>query len=185
MGRSIELVNAVGGGDIHSELDLNKLLNDLDVPIKRYDPEYHPSLYVRFEKEGATILIFRTGKYNIAGAESVQDLVTSNKELLTRLTNLGIETSKSESSFEIRNLVFSSEFESEFKLEALTVGLGLEYTEYEPEQFPGVQYTPHGGGGTFLIFRTGKIILTGVNKTDKAKHMFEDLEETLLNMGAI
>ena len=185
MDSSIELVNAVGGGDVHSELDLDVLLDLLDVPVKRYDPEYHPSLYLKLEEGGATILVFRTGKYNIAGAESIQDLVKTNKQFLSQLSELGIDTSSSADSFEVRNLVFNSEFDAEFDLSALVIGLGLECAEYEPEQFPGVQYKPPIGKGVFLIFRTGKVILTGATKKDVAEEMFDNLQENLDNMGAI
>jgi len=185
MDSSIELVNAVGGGDVHSELDLDVLLDLIDAPVKRYDPEYHPSLYLKLQEGGTTILVFRTGKYNIAGAESIQDLVITNKRFLCQLSELGIDISDSEDSFEVRNLVFNSEFDAEFDLSTLVVGLGLEYAEYEPEQFPGVQYKPPTGKGVFLIFRTGKVILTGATKKDVAEDMFRKLRDDLRDMGAI
>jgi len=41
----------------------------------------------------------------------------------------------------------------------VTVALGFEQAEYEPEQFPGVIYRP-AGGAVILIFSSGKIVIT-------------------------
>lgn len=182
---SIELVNAVGGGDVNAELDLDYLFEVLETPTKSYDPEHHPSLYLRFYKEGATVLIFRTGKYNIAGADSIHDLARTNEELLHQMSNIGVDISSSRQKFDVRNLVYTSEFDTEFDLNTLAVGLGIEFAEYEPEQFPGVHYRARNNKGVFLIFRTGKVILTGVKSKSEAKRTFNDLYECLLEMSAI
>jgi len=181
----IELVNAVGGGDLHTKLDLDELSESIDTPANRYDPEYHPSLYVKFDEEGATVLIFRTGKYNIAGAESVDELYSTHEMLISRLSDIGIDVSKADESFELRNLVFIEDLGAEFDLAELTIGLGMEHSEYEPEQFPGVQYKPPENQGLFLIFRTGKVILTGVNEEKAAKSSFSVLRKHLKKIGAI
>jgi transcription initiation factor TFIID TATA-box-binding protein len=181
----VNLVNAVGGGDLHVELDLGELSEAINTPVCRYDPEYHPSLYIRFDEEGATILVFRTGKYNIAGANSVQELHEAHRKLINILSHLGIETSEAEGSFELRNLVFVEDLETEFDLTELTIGLGMEQAEYEPEQFPGVQFNQPGEQGLFLIFRTGKIILTGVNDQKAAESSFSMLRKRLKKISAI
>lgn len=181
----IQLVNAVGGGDINQELNLRKLSDSLNTHVNRYEPEHHPSLYLRFAEEGATVLVFRTGKYNIAGAESVPDLINSSDTLLNKLSDLGINVSGVENTFEVRNLVFSAEFETEFELNELTIALGLENAEYEPEQFPGIQFNPQSGNGLFLIFRTGKVLLIGVTEENTANDLFSNLNEKLTKLGAI
>lgn len=181
----IELVNAVGGGSLHTELNLGELSESIETPVSRYDPEFHPSLYVKFDEEGATVLIFRTGKYNIAGAESVDELYSTHEMLISRLSNMGINVHNADKSFELRNLVFMEDLETEFDLAELTIGLGMEHSEYEPEQFPGVQFKPPENQGLFLIFRTGKIILTGVNAEKAAESSFSMLRKRLKKLGAI
>lgn len=181
----IDLVNAVGGGDVHAELDLDKLSENIDTPVCRYDPAYHPSLYLRFDEDGPTILVFRTGKYNIAGASSIEELYESNKKLINKLSQMGIDTSKADESFELRNLVFVDDLETEFELAELAIGLGMEHSEYEPEQFPGVQFKQPGTQGLFLIFRTGKVILTGGNDQEAAEESFSSLRDRLKEIGAI
>lgn len=172
-----ELVNAVGGGSLSQELDLQLLYEAVDGDEVRYDPEYWPGLYLRFTENSPTIMVFRTGKYNIAGAESVKELNETNEGFLDYIQKLGINTDQP--SFNIRNLVFLDRYSKELNLDQVVIALGLENAEYEPEQFPGILYRPSGTEGTFLIFRNGKVILTGAKFSDDAKEAFANLFETL------
>lgn len=168
-----ELVNAVGGGDLEIELDLDQINRDLEAEEIRYDPEYWPGVHVRFKSRSPAVLIFRTGKYNIAGAESIEELFNTKNEFLKRLSQLGVEWRNS--SFEIRNLVYMDRYGRELNLDNVTVALGFERAEYEPEQFPGIIYDTPKSSGTFLIFRTGKILFTGATDPDKVDIAFTQL----------
>jgi transcription initiation factor TFIID TATA-box-binding protein len=169
----VELVNAVGGSELNEELDLNELYLEFSGDEVRYDPEHWPGLYVRFSSGSPAVMIFRTGKYNIAGADSITRLKKTNEKLLARLHELGL--GKGSSEFDVRNLVFLGKYNRELNLGQLAVGLGLENTEYEPEQFPGVLYKQPDVTGTFLIFRSGKVILTGVKQFNHGKSALNEL----------
>lgn len=175
-----ELVNAVGGGNLSQEIDLKRLYETIDGEEVRYDPEHWPGLYVRFTTESPAVLVFRTGKYNIAGADSVQELHEANQEFLIQIRELGVN--KKEPSFEVRNLVFLDQYGRELNLDQVVIALGLENAEYEPEQFPGILFRPSDATGTFLIFRNGKVILTGAKLSDEATDAFTDLFTFLDNM---
>lgn len=177
-----ELVNAVGGGNLYQELDLLILHNSLNGDVIRYDPEHWPGLYIRFNECSPTVLVFRTGKYNIAGADSLESLHEAKDDFLSRLEEIGLDVSGA--TFEVRNLVTMDDFNRELNLEALTVGLGLEDTEYEPEQFPGLIYSQPGTEGTFLIFTTGKILLTGSSDLEQGLNSFDRLFEKLQSLFA-
>lgn len=168
-----EIVNAVGGSDLNQEVDLDELYEAISGDEIRYDPEYWPGLYVRFTSDSPAILVFRTGKYNIAGADSIADLFSSNDTFISRIHELGIGEKCSE--LEIRNLVFLDRYRKELDLDQIVIALGLENAEYEPEQFPGVLYKSDDVKGTFLIFRNGKIILTGAVEEAAAGSAFNDL----------
>lgn len=172
-----QLVNAVGGGSLSQELDLKRLYEAIDGEEVRYDPEHWPGLYLRFTVNSPAIMAFRTGKYNIAGADSIQDLNEANDKFLHHLQELGID--ENEHDFEIRNLVFLDRYEKELNLDQVVIALGFENAEYEPEQFPGIMYRPSDATGTFLIFRNGKVILTGAKSLDKATDAFSDLFDLL------
>ncbi len=167
------LVNAVGGGSLGQELDLQSLYEVLDGEEVRYDPEHWPGLYLRFTEDSPAVLIFRTGKYNIAGADSIQQLNRVNDDFISQMNELGIK--RDGSSFEVRNLVFLDQYSRELNLDQIVVALGFEESEYEPEQFPGVLYRPKDATGTFLIFRNGKVIFTGSNSASDAETAFASL----------
>jgi transcription initiation factor TFIID TATA-box-binding protein len=62
-------------------------------------------------------------------------------------------------------------------LDALAIGIGLEKTEYEPEQFPGLIYRYNRS--TILIFATGKIVITGLTLEETAISEFDELRNEL------
>ena len=168
-----EIVNAVGGGDLNQELDLQFLFDTLSAKEIRYEPEHWPGLYMRLKKESPAVMVFRTGKYNIAGAGSIEKLNQSNEEFLSVIENIGIKFNNT--GFNVRNLVFIEKYGRELDLNQLAVGLGLENTEYEPGQFPGLLYRTSQFSGTFLLFKNGKVILTGLKNVDKSIDEYEVL----------
>jgi TATA-box binding protein (TBP), component of TFIID and TFIIIB len=168
-----DLVNAVGGGELNEEIDLDELYNEIEGEDIRYDPEYWPGLYVRFTADSPVILLFRTGKYNIAGADSVSELREADEKITSLLQSLGIGENVAE--FEVRNLVLLNRYSRELNLEQLMLALGLENSEYDPEQFPGLVYDCSDTTGTFIIFTNGKVILTGATDLEKAKSDLERL----------
>lgn len=172
-----ELVNAVGGGDLGFELDLEELCESLEGNVIEYEPEVWPGLKIKFESESPAILVFRTGKYNIAGANSIRELYEQKSIFIDEISQLGITNVKEE--FEVRNLVFLDKYDKELNLDTVTIALGLEDTEYEPEQFPGALYNPPNYQGTFLVFRNGKIVLTGAKNEKLAEEAFIDFFDLL------
>ncbi len=143
-----DIVNAVGGGDLRRDLDLRVLFDEISADEIRYNPEYWPGLYIRFTGQSPAVMIFRTGKYNIAGADSVDELIDANQTFLSVVRKLGLEFEDPE--FEVRNLVFLERYEQELNLEPIAIKLGLGNTEYKPEQFPGLVYRSPNFTGTFF-----------------------------------
>jgi transcription initiation factor TFIID TATA-box-binding protein len=101
------------------------------------------------------------------------------EELLSQLFN---ELPGYEIEFEIRNLAFVEQYtpsDSPLELADLVIPLGIENVEYEPEQFPGIFYRPPESPGLFLIFSSGKLVLTGVRNRETAEKSFEQLREKI------
>lgn len=176
-----KLVNVVGGGNLNQELDLAELQKGLVGDEIRYEPEVWAGLYIRFKEYQPAVLVFSSGKYNIAGADSVKELKEADSILRSRLTDLGVEIE--ETAPDVRNQVYVCQYESEFDLNTLAIGLGIENTEYEPENFPSIFYDIPSEKGTFIISRTGKIVLTGVRNWREAKDsvstLFKKFDELL------
>jgi transcription initiation factor TFIID TATA-box-binding protein len=62
-------------------------------------------------------------------------------------------------------------------LSALAIGLGLEVTEYEPEQFPGLVFRPSDHDCVLLVFGSGKVIITGATSIPAADEAFDSLRK--------
>jgi transcription initiation factor TFIID TATA-box-binding protein len=67
----------------------------------------------------------------------------------------------------------------QLNLSALAIGLGLEFTEYEPEQFPGLIYRPANLDCVLLIFGSGKVIITGATGVESAEEAVTGLLEQI------
>lgn len=175
-----EFVSGVGGSELGIELKLEDIYSDLDVPTIRYEPEIFPALHLRFSEEMPLITLFHSGHYNISGGPEIKSLYETNEKFIKALEQL-LDCSISEKvgPFEIRNLVYIADIDTEFDLNELVVLLGLESAEYEPEQFPGLIYRPKNEDYIFLIYRTGAIILTGINNQSEVDEAFSKLYEDI------
>jgi transcription initiation factor TFIID TATA-box-binding protein len=176
-----ELVNVVGGGDLKIGIKLEQVYRDMSAPVLRYDPESFAGLYIKFEEESPTIMLFSSGKYNIAGADSTKSLRNAHKQLLSSLTDLGIEIDENEIEIEIRNRVYVDDCGYELDLEMLLPDLGFENTEYNPESFPGIMYRPEEGG-LLVIFRSGKMMITGLKDPEKVTQILERTKNRINNL---
>lgn len=174
----VTLVNAVGGGSLSVEFDLTELQTYLPY-TSEYEPEQHPGLYFESPKTGVTIMLFRSGEYHLSGGKSIDELYQTKDWLISSLIEIVSNSDINESSFEVRNLVHTANIGQELELSELAVGFGLEKTEYNPKQFPGVVYSSEEFEGTFLIFRSGKCILTGCKDMADVENSFSRLEKTL------
>jgi transcription initiation factor TFIID TATA-box-binding protein len=58
------------------------------------------------------------------------------------MSEMGVIDEPEDEWFSIQNYVCTGEIGTAQNLNALAIGLGLENTEYEPEQFPGLIYRP-------------------------------------------
>mgnify|MGYP000336129812 CR=1 FL=1 len=173
------LVSVAGGADLGVEIDLHTLSQDIEAEVVEYEPESYPALYLRFEEDGATVMLFSSGKYNIAGASSIKELYETHQRLVETISSMLDVEIEAEDECDLRNLVYTDDFGSNLRLEKLVLLFGMENSEYEPEQFPALDYRPPDTGGLFKIFRTGKITLTGVTDPDVAEEAFESLFDTL------
>lgn len=175
----VALVNAVGGGDLGIEVNLEELKKDLDIFLTRYDPENYPALYMQFKQDSPKVSLFRTGSYHIAGAASVDDVWETRADFLRALDALGISVTELDDEFAIRNLICVANTELHLDLNTLAIGLGLEHVEYEPEQFPGLVYRSPEITPVLLIFASGKIVITGASDFKPILSAYEHIQNQL------
>lgn len=70
-------------------------------------------------------------------------------------------------------------------LNALAIGLGLESTEYEAEQFPGLIYRPSGADSVVLLFTSGRVVIMGSPDLDAAEETFAVLHDEVTDLLAL
>ncbi len=171
----VEIVNVVASGSLGVELDLEVIADDLYDTVE-YNPDEHPGAYFRSGDSAPLITLYRTGKYIITGVSSEEEAHTRRVEFLRTLTDHGILPIAVDEWFQVQNYVCMSEIGEKLNLSALAIGLGLEVTEYEPEQFPGMVYRPSEYDCVLLVFGSGKVIITGATSIGVAKKAFDSLQ---------
>lgn len=171
----LEKVNVVGSGELHVEVDLEQLCSDLG-SIAEYEAG-QSAVFIRPTDIQGLVMIYRTGKYIVRGGESFENLERVNEFLLHHLRELGVISDDADISLKIRNIVFVGDLEMDIILEQLALELGLENTEFEPEQFPGLIYRPPKFECVLLVFGSGKIVITGSADEDEAERVFGYLKE--------
>jgi transcription initiation factor TFIID TATA-box-binding protein len=172
----VVIVNVVGSGAVSSEFDLEELSSEIGSEAE-YDPENYPGMYLRFEGK-PTITVYRTGKFIIYGADNVDEIYETRDFLLLHLSNLGAIESPEDTGFSIQNVVCTGKLEGKQNLNSVAIQLGLDRTEYEPEQFPGLIYRPEEHNCVLLIFGSGKVVITGCKDLDTAQSALDDLGRT-------
>jgi transcription initiation factor TFIID TATA-box-binding protein len=86
-------------------------------------------------------------------------------------------------SIEIQNVVASTGIGQELDLEALAED--LPGADFNPDNFPGLVYRTQEPKAAALIFRSGKIVITGGKRTDDAEEAVEEIVERIEGLGLL
>lgn len=169
----VSVENVVASGSLGIEIDLEAVAEELS-EIVDYDPEKYPGAYFRFDESAPLITVYRTGKYIITGAGSEEEASATRTKFLQLLADHNILPETEDEWYSIQNYVCMADIGRQLNLSALAIGLGLEVTEYEPEQFPGLVYRPTEHSCVMLVFGSGKVIITGATDVDSAEEAIAD-----------
>ena len=180
----VKIVNVVGSGSLDAEFDLERVAADIGSTAE-YDPDKYPGMYLRFEEDAPLITVYRTGKYIVTGADSEEEAHAMRERFLDFLAENGMISTPNDEWFQIQNLVCTAELGESLNLNALAIGLGLEKTEYEPEQFPGLIYRPTGSDSVVLLFASGRVVITGSPNLDAAERTFTPLRDEVMDLIAV
>jgi transcription initiation factor TFIID TATA-box-binding protein len=161
--KNIDIKNFVAKLELGIELDLDYLNSQIEGAT--YEPERYPSLIYRSNNK-PTVLITRTGILLFTGGSSPEDIMASYGQISEELSQLGVDSIGDVKDIIVKNIVTVFEYPGPLDLSQLSIKLGIENIEYEPEQFPGMVYRM-GNGVVALIFASGKIILTGGNSSSQ------------------
>lgn len=175
--RGLQIVNVVASGVLGAgEIDTDVLGTELSV-----EKTVMPGRVYLKPDEMPVPMVFRSGSYTIAGASSWESGLEVVEWLFETLDDIGVEVDREAmlDSFSVKYLVVTGELSSELNLSAVVVALGMERSEYEPEQFPAVIHKPENFDCTVLLFSTGKVTITGVRSVQEAYEVYEGIEATL------
>ena len=171
----VKVVNIVASGDLGREYDLGALSEDLDMPHIQYEPETFPGLQVRSQLDGGVMSIFSSGKYTVTGVKSEPELESLYNNVTNSIKKLDSDGVNSDLP-EIRNLVCKGRLKRELNLPPLSVALGKDHTEYEPEQSGFIYYRPEEVDCLITIPSNGQVSITGIEKKRDAELAFSQLK---------
>jgi transcription initiation factor TFIID TATA-box-binding protein len=172
-------VSTMGSGNLGREIELEALVSELESLDLVTEAKFHgPSMVtVRLTIDGPAITVYRTGGFQIRGAEDRDAMFRIKDKLLKTLERIDLEFT--DITFDQKNAVFLEDLDQTLNLESLTLQLGLEHIEYEPEQFPGLIYRPSQIDVVLIIFASGKVIVSGTSERKTAEKSLSLLLEQL------
>jgi len=150
--------NIVASTQFAKELDLYAVAEKL--VGSEYDPTSFPGLIYRISDPKTAILLFKSGKANCTGGKSLEEVRRAIQKVAGLLIESGISTNP-DPEFAVQNMVAIYDIGHALNLTNLTIALGLENIEYEPEQFPGLVYRVRDPKVVCLLFGSGKMVITG------------------------
>ena len=173
------VVNVVGTITYQQEIALDALADAFsrrgEITDVTYEPTENHWLQTRFAPDDTYVAFYRNGRCSIAGGNSVEHFY----EVADRVNTLMREILQFEyePTVEISNIVATADIGTSIPLEALTLELGMEQTEYEPEQFPALMYREEDY--VMLVFASGKLLCTGLTDVADVTDAIEQMESRL------
>ena len=126
----------------------------------KYNPKFFPGLSYKIKELGVTMLLFKSAKINCTGAKTLETIDKAYKYIRKILSK---KYKIKNVPYVVQNMVVVMDFKEKLNLYQIYHNLYDESIEYDPEQFPGIIYK-FNSSMTFLIFYSGKMVLTGAKK---------------------
>ncbi|NCN65039.1 MAG: hypothetical protein GW779_05435 [Candidatus Altiarchaeum hamiconexum] len=123
-----------------------------------YNKSRFPGIVYRLRNLELAMLLFDSGSVICTGAGREEFVVNAKDRLIEKLKEFDINL-KSEPTIKLQNIVASTMFYPKINLDMFADY--DENTEYEPEQFPGLIYKIAEPKTVMLVFRSGRIVITG------------------------
>lgn len=132
----------------------------------------------------STALVFSSGRIVLTGFLRHEDIPVAVKKLTGILNNAGIACNDSPE-LKIKNIVCTYSLGNECNLvRVLTALIDSEHVEYEPETFPGLVCRINNPKLVFLLFSSGKMVITGGTNMEDVRRGLGIFLEKLGTTGA-
>lgn len=172
--------NVVVSASIHRPLPLERLAAQLEGA--EYNPEQFPGLILKIQEPKASSLLFSSGKVICTGTKSIQEARRAIDAIIAKVEELGLPVT-GEPDIEVTNIVASGSVGGKLNLNSII--FNFDNTEYEPEQFPGLVYKMPNSHVTFLLFGTGRIVITGAKSQKEIIDSVHELRRQLIEAGEL
>jgi transcription initiation factor TFIID TATA-box-binding protein len=176
----VEILNVVAVATLGQKMDLLAIMKAFR--NVKYDPERFSGLLFRLKRPRTSTLIFTTGKMVCTGAKSEKQARSAVRRVVRELRKQGCIISRSPE-INIVNIVGTADLGGEVDLESMADI--LDDVLYEPEQFPGAIYRMKDPKVVVLIFRSGKIVLTGADREEQIHGAAEKMRGILVENGLL
>lgn len=161
----MQIVSILSSAQLNINLDLEKVAKIF--PNSKIPTKTSPWLKFRLPPNNRYIAFYGSGKIIISGTKTIEETNEIMNFLIEKFENNDLHVSYS--STKILNIVCMTTIYLNKSLENIIIGLDPQKGSYEPEQFPGLIYKDFGV--TFLLFSTGKLIITGLKDTRNADNV--------------
>jgi len=133
---------------------------------------------MRLREPRATALIFASGKMCVTGTKSTHNSTLAAKKFAYIVERVGFKP-QTYIDFKVQNIVGTADLGFPIRLEGL-VYAHARHASYEPELFPGLIYRLITPRVVFLIFVSGKIVITGAKTEMDLSEALSKLYPTLV-----
>ncbi|MDD1686041.1 TATA-box-binding protein [Methanoregula sp.] len=174
---TLKIQNIVSAGSIADSIDLESIattIKDCTFSKKKF-----PGAVYHIQNPKSAALIFASGRIVLTGHHRSEDIPVSLQLLLENLKAAGISC-KENPEVKVTNIVCTYDLGFPLNLVRITMALmDHEQIEYEPEAFPGLVCRISEPKVVFLLFSSGKIVITGGKNMDEIKTGLNILLEKL------
>lgn len=134
-----------------------------------FNPPKFAAMTIRIREPKTTALTFSSGNMVCTGSKNIDESLFACRKYTRLLQNHGIKVCFKD--FHIQNIVASVGVPYPLKLNQLAEDHGP-YVSYEPTLFPGAVLRVENPKVVFLIFRSGKVVITGAKDIEQIKNAF-------------
>ena len=156
----IRIQNMSSTANLGTRLDLKKIA--LKCRNTEFNPRRFGAVIMRLREPKATALIFASGKMVVTGVKSTHNATLAAQKFAYIVEKVGF-TPKELIDFKVQNIVGTADVGFPIRLEGLVYAHSA-FASYEPELFPGLIYRLVSPRVVFLIFVSGKVVITGAKK---------------------
>lgn len=175
----IEIQNVMTSGKFGHLLDLDEIAASL--PNIEFNPSNYNGIIYRMDEPEAVLFMYSKGTIVAVGYKSREASIEAIRKTVELIREKRI-TVESEPVIQVHNILATVTTGSSINIELAS--MKLEYSVYEPEQFPGLVYKPTPGIAVSL-FSQGKITVTGARTESEVEAYAQETVRRLAKLGCM